>query len=218
MRIVSIATANVSGGPEFIREQLKATVRWRELGYSVDAYQIQTVDKFGIRRRAIKILNGYTAVDVVAIFAHGTTTQICGLGVDEVSSPAMANALMQVGVSKVVLYSCSTSRRMLELPWSKKEFRQQVDKMKVTDGIANIFAADFCEIGHGVEIIAHTSAGHTTRNPYVTSTMTLVNSGEIIRRSLAPADKWKPWVEKMKTDWRFEMPMLNHEQIAEAFK
>lgn len=149
----------------------------------------------------------------VAFFCHGLGRKIqFGFDVRNVDELAKAiNDSCDAGTAgvRVVLYACNTGMASLG---------EQYKPVGGDGGFADALRDALCRSGMTTcQVDAHTTAGHTTRNPYVRrfeghgSPVGGVG-GYIL---VAPGSKlWRPWVKALReTDLRHEFPFLTAGEI-----
>lgn len=158
--------------------------------------------------------------DTIAFFCHGWATGIQA-GFRKSDCAALVAALQKclVPVCKtnpgpvIALYCCSTGNDPQD---SKKEAAGTGD-----GSFADTLRDAFCAAGsHDVRVVAHTTAGHATTNPYVKffDGMGSLVGGVGGYRPVAPGSKqlWPKWRRALaKTDLRFIMPRMSVAQIHE---
>lgn len=118
------------------------------------------------------------ALDVLAIFGHGTASNLLVTGHGPAQVLGLAEAIHASGAKTVVLYACSTA-----------------------DGRAG-FADELAAALPGVNVWGHTSAGHTSWNPN-TELAGGPRAGDPIARPGDPL--WKRWRDRMATDQAFRL-------------
>lgn len=163
--------------------------------------------------------------DTVAIFCHGWGDGIQA-GFTRRNVKRLVTALKEVGLSSnfdcdptIILYCCSTG----DDPDDDIKSAPGVD---VGEGsFADVFRDELCKAGNpDCRVVAHTTAGHTTYNPYAIffegHGSPIGGVGGIM--PVTPANKtlWRTWVKMLKTNFRFEYPHMAvgeiHERILAA--
>lgn len=152
--------------------------------------------------QVIGVLESRSCVDVVAFFCHGVSRSI-QFGFNERNVDRLAKAVDAPGTSIVVLYACGTAGG---------------HGVGGDGGFADLLRDALCRVGDfNCRVDAHTTAGHTTRNPYVRrfegkgSPVGGVGGYYLV----APGSKlWRPWVKALReTDLRYEFPVLDVSEI-----
>lgn len=138
----------------------------REAGRFVDVHaslavrvEFPSLAPFGSRLKylADEVKGQVTApIDVAAIFCHGWRTGLqCGATLARVEE--FAAILRGTGARHVILYACSAGR--------DADARQDDDVLAGPGGEGGF--ADALRDALGVDVWAHATDGHTTRNPFV---------------------------------------------------
>lgn len=152
------------------------------------------------RKQVLEALEGNR--ESIAFFSHGLRGSLpsMGFGVQHVND--LARACAHVEAIRIVLYACLAGRD--------------------DDGFAASLRDALCVAGaRFCQIDAHTTAGHTTRNPYVKrffgegSGYGGSGGGWIIAPGTA---QWGGWRRALATDLRFRFPFMPiadiHEEVA----
>jgi len=154
----------------------------------------------------------------VVFFCHGWRTGI-QLGFDLKTVDELAEAIHNVNAGVgcdpvIILFACSTG----------KGSEIDVDKDKEAPGGDGGFADELrdalCRAGNiDNRVIAHSTAGHTTMNPFVRIftgdfSPTGGHGGSWIVRP--GSERWAKWRAKLKTPFRFDFPTMSVGQIHEA--
>jgi hypothetical protein len=151
------------------------------------------------RRKAVEsILAQHTGVQYLAFFCHGLRRSL-QTGHTNTTVNALADAITDACASdvRIALYACSTG--------------------KDDAGFAAALRDALAKRGRTGWVDAHTTAGHTTRNPWVRRFyMDRPGAEWIVARENT---LWRRWVVALKTDLRFRFPMMPADDIrAEATK
>lgn len=174
------------------------------------------------RMQAMEITDN---IDTVAFFCHGWGDGIQA-GFTRRNIKALVAALNTAGLHRpleddptVILYCCSTG----DDPDDDIEAAPGID---MGDGsFADAFRDELCKAGHTeCRVIAHTTAGHTTKNPYAIFFEGLGSPiggvGGIVPVTPEQKQLWSTWVKLLKTSFRFEYPYMTvgkiHERILAA--
>lgn len=137
-------------------------------------------------------------VRTIVFMCHGWLSGI-QFGFDKTSLKDLAWALARVVDVRVVLYACSTAQGG---PGGDGGF---ADILR--DALRDAGAAD-CQID------AHTTAGHTTKNPYVRRFLGQgAATGGVFIVDPKDNDIWPKWREALKTDFRFDFPYMSVGEI-----
>lgn len=132
-------------------------------------------------------IRGEPGLDVLAVFGHGTASSLIATGHTAATVSGLAEAIQDARDTRppspgpgltVILYACSTASGR--------------------DG----FADHLADLLPGVNIWAHTSAGHTTWNPN-TELAGGPNGGDPVARPGEPL--WKRWAARMHDDQAFRL-------------
>jgi len=192
---LGIAVVSGKGGPEFQRE-LMAAVK------TVDsaAKEITSLTSWGRRSALMRILKDHVSdVGTLMLFGHGWPTSLSGFGLQRAHIPAFAEQVKRLGCKKVVLYSCLTASE-----WLPRKLRKP---LKVVP-----WAVDLSKALPGVEVYAHTTAGHTTRNPYVRRIVDGV-SGWLVDPSSPQWEAWRDELHRPASTLRFLFPTFSYTEM-----
>ncbi len=156
-----------------------------------------------------------TPIDTFAAFCHGTRRSL-GLGYNVVNAGDLAEALAGACRNRrltVVLYACSCGRSY----WSKKDISRNIGKVRNRDGFAMRLADELGQRGVRAEVIAHLTAGHTTKNPYAVRITADPEIGTVTRTTIVqtkPRAAWRNWIDRLRnTALRFVFPFRKDSQI-----
>jgi hypothetical protein len=122
-------------------------------------------------------------LDVLAIFGHGTPTRLLATGHEMGHVGALEDAIVEAEVEdgpvSILLYACLTGR----------------GRTGFADALADWLPAD--------HVWAHSTAGHTSWNPYVELSGG-PNGGDPV---FTPADgpRWKRWRERLREDQDYRL-------------
>jgi hypothetical protein len=138
--------------------------------------------------------------DTLAIFAHGLHRKLPHLGWDTGNVPALAAALARASSApRVILYACSTANG--PGPGGDGGFADALRDALVAAGAT------------GAQVDAHTTAGHTTVNPYVRRFDGASSAGGAWL--IEPGTRaFRRWRALLRTPFRFEFPFLDAAAIA----
>ena len=150
----------------------------------------------------------------VAFFMHGWAKGIqVGIQLNDVPQlvelllPLTANGHGADHPLHIILYCCLTG----DVPGSPKADQQKLGPGG-DGGFADRVRDEFCKAGRPwVKVYAHTTAGHTTRNPWVRtfegkgSTIGAVDGDWLVRSSKAgrASPLWKPWQDALNSKGKF---------------
>ena len=123
-------------------------------------------------------IRGMPGLDILAAFGHGTARSLIVTGHKTANIASFADSIRTSGAKTVVLYACSTA----------------LGREGFADRLADLLP--------GVNVWAHTAAGHTTWNPN-TELAGGPRRGDPIARPGDPL--WKRWRERMATDQAFRL-------------
>jgi len=161
---------------------------------------------FEMRDQVLYAIRSEPFIDTVAFFCHGLSKSI-QFGFDTLNVDVLAKTLEERETSRVVLYACNAAGG---------------PGVGGDGGFADLLRDAMCRAGAiSCQVDAHTTAGHTTRNPYVRrfegrlSPVGGVGGYYLVE----PKSKlWRPWVRAMKDDkntLRYEFPFMQVGQIHE---
>jgi hypothetical protein len=146
----------------------------------------------------------------VAFFCHGTRRGI-QLGFDFQTAAALASAIYpDPGHLSVPLYACDTGR---------DRDANRLDDLEAIGGdggFADMLRDALCRDGiSGCNVDAHTTAGHTTRNPNVRRFRGASAAGGPGGYYIVPqrSRNWKTWRKMLLTTFRYEFPFLDDDDI-----
>jgi len=186
-------------GDEFEREALA----WAEVqNANGDTAVLTDVRDGRIRAEIRKMKSG---LDVLAIFDHGTPKGLPRMRESYKNVKGLAETI--AGVTDkitIILYACSCGRGWWWWkPKNKKSIDVKADSYNPRDGYAIALGCELAKLGVEAKVIAHLTAGHTTRNPHVVSVFPF--AGNVVRErwSNLTTHDWKYWVADMKTEYRF---------------
>lgn len=209
MRILSLVAKHNTGTKRdatgaFIPEAEAFTDYMNSRGASITAW-IAFVDnkenKAKMRNKVIEFIVQHQP-DVLAFFCHGWKTGI-QFGFDLKNSVEIVNAFPKMNIAPIIIiYGCLTA---------------DGGGPGGDGGFADNLRDQFCQAGlRHVQVDAHVTAGHTTRNPNVRRFEGRgSSSGGVGGYYLVePKSKlWKPWVASLKTPFRFDFPFMSVETI-----
>jgi hypothetical protein len=171
-----------------------------------------TIHRFDNRKpsthRRVDVLDGLiygptvTPFRSVSFFCHGLARSLqAGFDLDSVG--LLAKAIRNVSVADVVviLYACSTASGLSrQSPGGDGGFADTLRDRLVEAG------ARHCRV------VAHSTAGHATRNPNVRF---FDGPGDV--GGISPVDPgddlWRRWTHALKTDFRFDFPFMSIDAI-----
>ena len=137
--------------------------------------------------------------DCVAVFCHGLRNSIqLGFDVDNVDDLGAAINKVVKPLGRVVLYCCSTAKGF-DSDTDSKCFARELQRSLIVD------------------VYAHSTAGHTTRNPYTVKVHGFHRQdAEYLVKP--KSDQWKTWNSELHAldksgDIRFMFPFMTSEQI-----
>ncbi|MBS7615482.1 hypothetical protein KEJ18_07135 [Candidatus Bathyarchaeota archaeon] len=153
----------------------------------------------------LTLIQGFKPLSAVAFFCHGTSRKI-QLGFDLNNVSKLANAIAEDNNTdiKVILYCCLTGSGT---------------GTGGDGGFADKLRDCLCCSGAtSCRVVAHTTAGHATRNPFVRffEGMGSKTGGTGGYYPVEPKSKlWQAWIKKLKEDseFRFKFPFMAIEDI-----
>jgi hypothetical protein len=147
-------------------------------------------------------------LETLALFCHGWKDGL-QIGVRKEQVPQLADSLRAVAAPwlRVVLYCCDAGRDADD---------ERVDDTKPgpggEGGLADVLRNALRQVGITGTIYAHTTAGHTTRNPWVRRfEPDEIGGGRYIIEPHSAL--WRPWCRALRGDLRFRYPFMTTEQI-----
>jgi hypothetical protein len=146
-------------------------------------------------------------VERIGIFCHGTSKGL-SLGYDLKNVSTLARRIERAvrgerpeSVSlyvNIYLFACKTGRSRYHWspPWNnrnKKDRAVAVGDIQDKDGFAMVLCKELYDLGVTANILAHTTSGHTVRNPH--KVIVSVRDGMVVRRYIcAPGSPmWRRW-------------------------
>jgi hypothetical protein len=139
----------------------------------------------------------------IAFFCHGYKSGI-QFGFTNSNVKTLASVMAVYGGSSVIapLYACDTGRD------ADRDRTDDLSGIGGDGGFADMLRDALCEYGSvGCVVDAHTTAGHTTRNPYVRRFEGQIGGGMGGYYLVAPRSKlWSKWRAALKTPYRFDFP------------
>jgi hypothetical protein len=157
-----------------------------------------------VRAEIRKMTDG---LDVLAIFDHGTPRGLPRMRESYKNVKGLASVI--AGVTNkitIILYACSAGRGWWWWkPKNKRDTECKVAEYNPRDGYATALCCELRKLGVDAFVWAHSTAGHTTRNPHVVAVnMGICEQFVYRRRWVIPGTApWKTWVNAMKTEYRF---------------
>jgi hypothetical protein len=149
----------------------------------------------------------------VAFFCHGYRRGI-QFGFNTLVCTELARELFRVGGDAVVvpLYACDTARD------TDRQRKDDLASMGGDGGFADTLRDRLCQVGGWLcTVDAHTTAGHTTRNPHVRRFdglgLPVGGAGGYYLVSRRHKPMWRAWRAALRTPFRFEFSFLHHEDI-----
>jgi hypothetical protein len=198
MTALGITIADGPGSPEFRRQ----AAEWSRSPWGGPVVEL----KVGSLKPALRFVQVADAIathgapDHLAIFCHGWANGLQLVPMARVKDLAWALAPKRPGPGPVVtLYACSAA---------------DGPHLGGDGGFADTLRDALCEAGATTCCVdAHTTAGHTTRNPYVRRFVgpTPATGGEYIVEPKSPL--WRPWVKALSGPMRWEFPALGVDVI-----
>lgn len=146
----------------------------------------------------------------VAFFCHGTKRGI-QLGFDlktvrDLASTIYAAARADVIPFTMPLYSCDTGRD------TDSDRLDDMDMIGGDGGFADTLRDELCRLGIlPCRVDAHTTTGHTTRNPFVRRFPGIVPEGGVGGYYIVPprSKLWSKWGKALLTGFRFDYPLTS---------
>lgn len=153
-------------------------------------------------------------MDAIAFFCHGWKSGLqCGLGFEHITALSIRIKQAAVDEPKVILYACEAARDM-----DAQQDDDRNDFIGGAGGFADRLRDALGQIGCRAEVYAHSTAGHTTQNPY----LRVFRAGESAggKFVVAPgAELWQRWCRAMRTTTlRFRFPWMSSEEIEKEIR
>jgi hypothetical protein len=138
-------------------------------------------------------LDKHDKIDTVVFLCHGHPTHIQhGFGIrGKNNNERFAKILSSKNVERIIFYCCSVARN-----------NPKISQMSYCGDLHN----ELYLLGNNAEIYGHTTAGHTTRNPFV---KVFVNGDVEGKFIVDPCTKdWEKWRTKLRRNstYRFKFP------------
>lgn len=158
----------------------------------------------------------------IAIFCHGSKHWIFGIGYNRKNIKQLAQYIKNTGTEKVfiILYACSCGKG--------KGDRYPIGTVPKKAGVAMMLADELAKLGVNFKIIAHTTRGRATMNPYcvfITKELNMIFKQVVIKRVTRWQGKkdpigrkrWLRWIEMLEenTDFRFKFPYMKQRQVVD---
>jgi hypothetical protein len=235
MKILAFATTKSwsakrpFAGKYFKAEMHAAAKCWRELGHEVSTIEVEHKKHADIRWVVLSRLCEEKTVDAVAFFAHGTPMWMHGAGTSVYNCEELAERLSILNTKLVIIYSCSCGRSKGEWPGYKMIWKSiNIEDVKPDDGVAFRLADAIAGYGKDVDIIAHTTSGDTTRNPFVVrltgkagykvTRLPIIEriTGKEKKTFIGAVRRWKAWIKELKrkdSDLRYRFPFMKDMEI-----
>ncbi len=206
-------------GDEFVREMYKFEHHLETEEANVKA--IECYEKRYPDRRK-EFLAELGQVDTVGLFCHGSKKWIYGIGYHVWNITHLARYLKKSHDKNypmnIILYACSCGKG--------KGTEYPVGQVPKKAGVAMMLANELAELDSPFKITAHTTKGHTTRNPncvFVTEKDGIIYKETVIPRVTRWQGKtlslgrrrWLKWIKLLRDDptFRFEFPFLEQHHI-----
>lgn len=161
------------------------------------------------RAQTIKALQKAKSVDRIVFFGHGWKNGIqLGWNINntwELIEEWVRLKQCEVRPIEIVLYACSTADGSSD----------PGDRVGTQGGFADKLRDCLCNrdvIGH---VVAHRTAGHTTRNPFLVRCESKgTESGSTYWLVEPQSDLWHTWIERLgRTQFRYQAPFLSIDVI-----
>jgi len=223
MKILAIYQSTGHGSGEFTREANKAAEVWRSDGHGVSMVPIKRHywRPWKMRKQLATEIE-YPAYgnkfDAVAFFCHGTWKHLkLGWHIWNVAELASLLGSVCSDEPKVILYACSCGRGKYEegSRWKLLSKLMMRNDERGIDGFAFMLSSAFRKY-QSCEIFAHSSAGHTTKNPYVfrfdSSSNCVARKAHVVRGS----QNWRRWYESMRSEsstLRYRFPFMSDVEL-----
>ncbi len=195
MKPLGITIADGPGSPEFKRQAKE----WAKFcGGDVVELAVGSLKPAARYRQVSDSMTAHKGAHHLAVFCHGWANGLQLVPMASVKDFAKEIA-WATDAPIVTLYACSTA---------------DGPHLGGDGGFADALRDALCKVGAtGCVVDAHTTAGHTTRNPYVRrfyGAASPVGGVWIVEPKSA---LWRPWVKALQGPFRWEFPLLTVAEI-----
>lgn len=200
MKALAIYASQNTTKPDATGAFIPESLHWQRMhGGAREGYK-NKLGAVACRREVEGILAKHSGIDALAFFNHGYRDGMqTGHHIPHVG--ALADAIAKACAPRVVIYlaACSTAKQ----------------RTVALGGFADALRDALTARGVAGHIDAHTTAGHTTRNPHVQRFAMGAPVGDIAGDWIvAPGDPlWRKWVAALKGDLRLRYPLMTREEI-----
>lgn len=162
-----------------------------------------------MRAAVVNVLKSRSGLDAIAFFCHGYKRGLqCGIDTDTARDLARAIGASSLWAGPAVtLYACDTGRDI------DADRLDDLEQFGGDGGFADRLRDELCVAGYvHCRVDAHTTAGHTTRNPNVRrfdgagSPVGGIGGYYIVPKG---SKMWKKWRAALTTDFRFQFPFMD---------
>jgi hypothetical protein len=156
-----------------------------------------------------------TVPKMIAFFCHGMRESV-QLGFNRRNVTELALSLAGVKDVRVVLYACSTAKG--------ENAAQDMEAVGGDGGFADRLRDLLCQAGAvDCQVDAHSTAGHTTKNPYVRRFQGMGSPfggvGGFFIASPANRSLWKQWKKQLReSELRYDFPFMTVAEIHGTLK
>lgn len=170
-----------------------------------------------MRQHVYGVLDSFqmNSMEALVMFCHGWRSGI-QFGIGNEHLYAISLRIKRAAVTnglKIVLYACDTAR---DMDADREDDRN--DFVGGDGGFADRLRDVMNAAGCPTTVYAHSTEGHTTRNPYFRVFLPdETNGGKFI---VAPKSAlWQKWCRQMRdTDLRFRVPFMTQDQVREELE
>jgi hypothetical protein len=178
---------------------LPEAIQWQSLHGGQMVQVSQRLGGAGRRKAVLSAIHEYQP-SVLAWFGHGLERSIHQMGFDSGNVEALAAAIAEYTTApQVILYACSCA----DGPGPSGD-----------EGFADLLRDALCREGAiHCAVWGHTTAGHTTQNPYVRVFRgpTPQQGGEWVVKP--GGDHWARWQALLDGPLRFDFPLLTKDEL-----
>ncbi len=211
-------------GDEFVREANRFAGGFDKNGIDAVVRQYTSKNRLALRSMTIEDIADNAGFKTLAFFCHGSWKHMYGTGhqIWNVTELARAISLDCVGDPTILLFACSCGRGKKVPPLKKRKAIVVRARVFGKDGFAARLSAELGGLGVRAKVFAHTTKGHTTRNPMLCVTTTDPNARttttvyyrEHIIAS-AGTGAWKRFCRLMREDptFRFDVPYMKMDEV-----
>ena len=228
MKILAIYQSTGHGSGEFTREAKKAAKVWHDEGHTVWLSPIKRHywRPWKMRKAQREAIANFDGVkfDAVAFFCHGTWKKLkLGWHIWNVGELAALLGPICAEEPKIILYACScgSGKREKKDRWNLRHKVISRDREIGSDGFCFMLGNAWRWYDGNPVIFGHSSAGHTTMNPYMFR-FDFDGVGDyrngVVKKS---SSKWDAWYRLMRSEsstLRYRFPFMSDVELGEELE